>query len=437
MLNPFFLQGSKGEQSLVQDLINEQLKIYGVEVYYLPREYVTEKTVIKEVVESQFTNAFPIEAYVDTYDGYGGQGTLLSKFGIQEVDDLTLIVSKERYEDYIYPLAKDIPNVKLASRPKEGDLIYFPLGDKLFEIKYVEHEKPFYQLQKNYVYELKCELYRYQDELIDTEVDFIDDSMESEGYIQTLQLVGIGSTATAITNIVDGGVRYVSVTKRGSSYTSTPTVAFSSSPAITAVGFATMIKGIVDLCEVSPDLSRVQSVNLSNSGAGYTVAPMVTFIGGGGSGAEATSYIGDGLVGIVTITSGGGGYVSAPLVTFESPIGPGAAATVTVSAAGTVTAVTIDNGGAHYNPSSPPTVTFSTPLDRINGVTSLIPSSTLPQGSNFTSGVYTTTNVSLGATGSGLTLDVTVNGSGAVTAAEIADPGQHYANGNIVNITNG
>ena len=99
MLNPFFLQGSKGEQSLIQDLINEQLKIYGVEVYYLPREYMTEKTVIKEVVESQFTNAFPIEAYVDTYDGYGGQGTLLSKFGIQEVDDLTLIVSKERYED--------------------------------------------------------------------------------------------------------------------------------------------------------------------------------------------------------------------------------------------------------------------------------------------------------------------------------------------------
>lgn len=363
MLNPFFLQGSKGEQSLVQDLINEQLKIYGVEVYYLPREYMTEKTVIKEVVESQFTNAFPIEAYVDTYDGYGGQGTLLSKFGIQEVDDLTLIVSKERYEDYIYPLAKDIPNVKLASRPKEGDLIYFPLGDKLFEIKYVEHEKPFYQLQKNYVYELKCELYRYQDELIDTEVDFIDDSMESEGYIQTLQLVGIGSTATAITNIVDGGVRYVSVTERGSSYTSTPTVAFSSSPAITAVGFATMIKGIVDLCEVSPDLSRVQSVNLSNSGAGYTVAPMVTFIGGGGSGAEATSYIGDGVVGVITVTSGGSGYTQVPTVTFSSPSGIGSVATATgvanLSAAGIITSIYITNAGLGYTET--PTITISAP----------------------------------------------------------------------------
>ena len=81
MLNPFFLQGSKSEQGLIQDLINEQLRMYGVEVHYLPRQYITEKTIIKEVIESQFNSAFPIEAYVDTYEGYGGQGTILSKFG--------------------------------------------------------------------------------------------------------------------------------------------------------------------------------------------------------------------------------------------------------------------------------------------------------------------------------------------------------------------
>ena len=158
MLNPFFLQGSRGEQGLVQDLINEQLKIYGVEVYYLPRRYVTEKTIMKEVVESEFRNAYPIEAYVDNYD------------------------------------------------------------DRLFEIKYVEHEQPFYQLKKNYVYELKCELYRYQDEDIDTDVEFIDDNTEDIGYIQTLQMIGAGSTATAITGIVNGGVQYVEVTNRGKDY---------------------------------------------------------------------------------------------------------------------------------------------------------------------------------------------------------------------------
>ena len=177
MLNPFFQQGSQGEQNLVQDLINEQLKIYGVEVYYLPRQYATTNTIIKEVVESKFENAYPIEAYVDTYDGYNGLGTLMSKFGIQEMDDLTLTISKERFEEYITPLSKEIDDVKLATRPKEGDLIYFPLGDRLFEIKYVEHEKPFYQLQKNYVYQLTCELFRYEDEVITTDIAEIDDNI--------------------------------------------------------------------------------------------------------------------------------------------------------------------------------------------------------------------------------------------------------------------
>ena len=94
-LNPYFLQGSKSEQSLVQSLINEQLKIYGVEVYYIPRRYISQNTVIREVIESQFDSAYPLEAYIDSYEGYGGQGTLLSKFGIQNVDDLTLIISRE------------------------------------------------------------------------------------------------------------------------------------------------------------------------------------------------------------------------------------------------------------------------------------------------------------------------------------------------------
>ena len=103
-LNSYFLQGSKSEQNLVQSLINEQLTIYGVEVYYIPRRYISQNTVIREVIESQFDSAYPIEAYIDSYEGYGGQGTLLSKFGIQNVDDLTLIISRERYETYITPL---------------------------------------------------------------------------------------------------------------------------------------------------------------------------------------------------------------------------------------------------------------------------------------------------------------------------------------------
>ena len=111
VLNPFFQQGAKSEQSLVQSLINEQLKMYGVDIYYIPRRYIQKNTIIREVIESQFDAAYPIEAYIDSYEGYGGQGTLLSKFGIQNVDDLTLVISRERYETYITPLIKNIPNI--------------------------------------------------------------------------------------------------------------------------------------------------------------------------------------------------------------------------------------------------------------------------------------------------------------------------------------
>ena len=114
------------------------------------------------------------------------KGTLLSKFGIENSDDLTLTVSKERFEEYISPLLKNETNARLTTRPKEGDLIYFPLGDRLFEIKFVEHETPFYQLQKTYVYTLKCELFRPQDEVLDTNIEEIDNNLVETGYIQTL-----------------------------------------------------------------------------------------------------------------------------------------------------------------------------------------------------------------------------------------------------------
>jgi len=120
MLNPYFLNGSKNEQSLIQSLVNEQLKMYGVEVYYMPRQYMTENTVIKEVIESKFEHAYPLEAYVDSYEGFGGQGTLLSKFGIQEKDDLTLVISKERYQEYISPFMKDIRYEGCHTQTKGG-----------------------------------------------------------------------------------------------------------------------------------------------------------------------------------------------------------------------------------------------------------------------------------------------------------------------------
>jgi len=373
-LNPFFLQGSPSEQNLIQDLINEQLRMYGVEVYYMPRKYVSEKTVIREVIESEFNESHPIEAYLENFEGYGDQTTILSKFGIQSTQEITLTISKERYENYIEPLIAGKDNIKLSSRPKEGDLIYFPLGDRLFEIKFVEHEKPFYQLQKGYVYTLKCELFRYENELIDTGIDDIDDAIQgtlgdSDGELlggdamtTTLKLVGVGTTATAsLGYVVDGGIRQISVTNRGGGYTYNPRVAISSSPGVTGIATAERISGIV-ACELNanPVAESIQKVFLTNPGSGYTVAPSVRFIGDG-VGAAATASIGNGVIGIVTITGGGSGYTTAtaPAVTFSGVSTVSAAATVRVSSAGTISHIYITNAGLGYT--EPPTITLAAP----------------------------------------------------------------------------
>ena len=375
-LNPFFLQGSPSEQNLIQDLINEQLRMYGVEVYYMPRKYVSEKTVIREVIESEFNESHPIEAYLENFEGYGDQTTILSKFGIQSTQEITLTISKERYENYIEPLIAGKDNIKLSSRPKEGDLIYFPLGDRLFEIKFVEHEKPFYQLQKGYVYTLKCELFRYENEVIDTGIEDIDDAIQgtlgdSDGELlggdamtTTLKLVGVGTTATvSLGYIVDGGIRQINVTNRGGGYTYNPRVAISSAPSdgVTGVATAERISGIV-ACELNanPVAESIQRVLLTNPGSGYTVAPSVRFIGDG-VGAAATSSIGDGVIGIVTITGGGSGYTTAtaPAVTFTGTATVSAAATVVVSSAGTISHFRIINAGLGYT--EPPTITLAAP----------------------------------------------------------------------------
>lgn len=375
-LNPFFLQGSPSEQNLIQDLINEQLRMYGVEVYYMPRKYVSEKTVIREVIESEFNESHPIEAYLENFEGYGDQTTILSKFGIQSTQEITLTISKERYENYIEPLIAGKDNIKLSSRPKEGDLIYFPLGDRLFEIKFVEHEKPFYQLQKGYVYTLKCELFRYENEVIDTGIEDIDDAIqgtlgESDGELlggdamtTTLKLVGVGTTATvSLGYIVDGGIRQINVTNRGGGYTYNPRVAISSAPSagVTGVATAERISGIV-ACELNanPVAESIQRVLLTNPGSGYTVAPSVRFIGDG-VGAAATASIGDGVIGIVTITGGGSGYTTAtaPAVTFTGTATVSAAATVVVSSAGTISHFRIINAGLGYT--EPPTITLAAP----------------------------------------------------------------------------
>ncbi len=372
-LNPFFQQGSSGEQSLVQSLINEQLKMYGVEVHYMPRKYVSEKTILEEVTASKFDDAYPIEAYIDNFDGYDEMPSTLSKFGIQATNEVTLIISKERFETYISPLMKNESNVKLSTRPKEGDLVYFPLGDRLFEIKYVEHEKPFYMLRDNYVYKLTCELFRYEDEVIDTGVDEIDDTLGGiegadgeeiligSGGTQKLTLVGTASQATASVGIINGGIQFISLSNRGKGYTFAPRVAISSAPSGGLTGIATskLLSGIAIEGNISDSKkSVVQNIDLVNPGFGYTSNPTIQVIGDG-TGVAATSKIENGVVGIVTITSGGSGYTTSPTITFTGLSTVSAAATAIVSAAGTISAIHIRNAGVGYTVT--PTISIASP----------------------------------------------------------------------------
>ena len=363
-LNPFFLQGSPGEQRLIQNLINEQLQIYGVEVTYIPRKFVNKQSIIEEVQSSKFDDNFLIEAYVNTYEGYSGAGDIMTKFGVSLRDEITLTISKERFEDFIAPFLND-DEYELATRPREGDLIFFPLGTRLFEVKFVEHEQPFYQLGKNYVYQLQCELFEYEDEVIDTGVDEIDQEIEEDGFITTLNLVGTGvtATATAAISVNSGYVNSISLLNDGSGYTGTPTVSISTSRAsggtnASAVAITTERAGVFSIKEIL----------LTNPGSGYTVAPSIRIIGGGGSGAIATCGIitsGQGVISF-NLTQEGRGYTTNPAVTVAGPgIGTTAIVTSVVDKGNTIlSSFRFINPGAGYTVA--PAVTIADP-DIITG----------------------------------------------------------------------
>ena len=316
-LNPYFQQGSQGEQRLVQDLINEHLRIYGIEVTYIPRKFVNQATIIEEVTASKFDDNFSVEMYVNSYDGYSGAGDVLTKFGMSLRDEVELTVSKERFEEFIAPFMVSSDDIELGSRPREGDLVFFPLGQRLFEIKFVEHEDPFYQLGKNYVYKLKCELFEYEDEVIDTSLDIIDTQVQDEGYIATLQLVGVGRTATATPILGSGYIREIFLNNDGSGFTGTPTVAISTSPSGQPLDNATAVA----ITTTRANVTSVEKILLTNAGAQYTSPPTITITGGGGTGAAATCSINTASNGVVrfVMTDNGIGFGTAPVVTVAAP----------------------------------------------------------------------------------------------------------------------
>ena len=279
-LSPFFLHGSPSEQRLVQDLVNEHLKLFGQDVLYLPRRIINQNTVIREITASKFDDSFRLEAYLTNVDGFGTPSDVLTKFGVRDQDEITLVVSKERYDDFITPFIKQFPEGERANaaHPNEGDLIYLPLDNALFEIKYIERKVPFYQLNELFMYEFRCEIFEPEDEVIDLpdgltdkNGEDVDDGIITRGNMITLRLekegnenaLGYVSLASTVPGVKS--IQRIQLINDGN-YRGTPTVQiFKPTQGNRATGTVTIAEGGID------------SVTLTDSGSNYLSVPSISF----------------------------------------------------------------------------------------------------------------------------------------------------------------
>jgi len=196
--NVFFNHAVNTEQMLYEDIVVESLRMFGHETYYLPREIVEEDTILGEDVQSKFGDAYSVEMYLENTDGFEGDGDLMSKFGVQVRDQATFVISLRTWERFI---SLD-SNLTTSLRPNEGDLIYFPMSGSMFEIKFVEHENPFYQVGKLFVFKMQCELFEYSGEDFDTGMaaDFIENE---QAYTIEMTMASGGSGSYTVGEVIN------------------------------------------------------------------------------------------------------------------------------------------------------------------------------------------------------------------------------------------
>ncbi len=199
--------GNFQEQSMIEDLVIESIKIYGIECFYLPRTMVSDDNLFGEDELSKFDNAYPLEMYIKSSDGFEGDGDFLSKFGLEIRDEMVFTISQRRFgeEVAIEDTTED------SGRPAEGDLVYFPLNGKIFEVKFVEHEAIFYQMGGLQTYDLRCELFEYSHEIIDTgiaSIDVIEDTYSGDmKFFELLDEAGNTLTFESGDAIIQDGFR--------------------------------------------------------------------------------------------------------------------------------------------------------------------------------------------------------------------------------------
>jgi len=274
---PTYYQGDSGEQGLYQDLVDEQIKLFGSDIYYMPRTILQDYT-LDDIVYSKYESQFQIEMLLQNVEGFGDTSEFISKFGLRITDEVKFRVSTRRWDE-----ASTGYNLTVDGRPNEGDLLYFPLTKDLYEIKFVEREQPFYQFGKIQYYTMTAEIYEYGSDDISTGVAEIDE-------IET-------TFSSAIKLVMDPG---------------------GSGDFI--VGEEVVGDEFLAKATATTDGDAVDGITITDSGLHYNSAlpPTVTISGGGGNGATATATVSSsGLVTGILITNGGSGYTTAPDITID------------------------------------------------------------------------------------------------------------------------
>ena len=183
--NYYIRDNVKAEQNLYEDLVIESLKIYGQDVYYLPRETVFEDRVFGDEIPATYNSSYKIEMYIDNIEGFDGEGDLFTRFGVEIRDEATFVVSRRRWNATI-----GADNAINSERPREGDLIYLPLSKSMFQITHVEHEQPFYQLANLPTFKCRAQLFDFNGENFDTGIEEIQDIEADHGYTYLLKIQG-------------------------------------------------------------------------------------------------------------------------------------------------------------------------------------------------------------------------------------------------------
>tara|TARA_R110000803_G_scaffold19377_7_gene50818 strand:+ start:1177 stop:2052 length:876 start_codon:yes stop_codon:yes gene_type:complete len=185
--NPYISQTHRPEQNLYEDILIESIKFYGQDIYYLPRELVEREEIFLDSIQSKFSDAYKVEVYIENTDAFDGEGDLFTKFGIELRDQATFVIARRRWQELIGDRLTE-----KHFRPREGDVIFLPLTQSLFEVKKVETESPFYQLSQLPQFRMQCELFEFSDEDFDTGIEIIDQVEEEHAfqYELTMEVTG-------------------------------------------------------------------------------------------------------------------------------------------------------------------------------------------------------------------------------------------------------